>query len=202
MRFLAPVFVVKRKHNLFVRLGADETEGARANGLAADLVAAAVGHNAHGAVGQIPQESGERLFEVEDDGEVVSRVDAIYELINACLGAANLSLQQRIESPLHITRRQRAAVVKLYPVMQMKNISERVGNIPALGQTGSDVQIGATGQQVVEDQVVDTFGLSVQTHARIEVGWAALNDHDQGVGVGLAGAGKGCGEKNCDGYAI
>jgi hypothetical protein len=37
--------------------------------------------------------------------------------------------------------------------------------------------------------------LGVEADARVEVGGAALDDHDQRVWVGLAGAGEGCGKK-------
>jgi hypothetical protein len=47
-----------------------------------------------------------------------------------------------------------------------------------------------TGEQVVEDKVVDAFGLRVEANAGIEVGGAALDDHHQGVGIGFPGAGK------------
>ena len=45
-----------------------------------------------------------------------------------------------------------------------------------------------TSEQIVEEQVVNAFGLRIQSHARIEVRGAALNDHDQGFGVRFAGA--------------
>ncbi len=111
----------------------------------------------------------------------------------ADLGAANLSLKQGIEGPFHVAGSQRAAVVKLYPVMQMENVGERIGDLPAFGQTGADIEMRVAGEQVVEDKIVDAFRLSVQTHAGIEVGGAALNDHDHGIGVRFAGARKGCG---------
>ena len=82
MCFLSPVVVIAGEHNIFVLLRADETERAGADGLAADLVAAAIGHDAHGAVGEIPQQRSERLFEVEDDGVVVGGVDVVHEPVN------------------------------------------------------------------------------------------------------------------------
>ena len=81
-RFLTPVFVVALEDDIFVRLRADEAEGTGADGVAAHLVAAAVGHDADGAVGKIPQQGRERLFEMEDDGVVVRRVDVIDEAID------------------------------------------------------------------------------------------------------------------------
>ena len=143
--FVAPVVVVAGEHNFFVLLRADETKRPRADGLAADLVAAAVGHDADGAVGKIPQQRGERFFEVEDDGVVVGRLDVVHESVDRRLGAANLSLQQGIESPLHVASGQRAAVVELHAVMQMKNIGQRIGNLPAFGQAGRDIQMSRRG---------------------------------------------------------
>ena len=80
--------------------------------------------------------------------------------------------------------------MKLHAVVQMEDIGQRIGNIPAFGQAGGDVEMVVAGQQVVEDEVVDALGLRVQADAGIEVGRAALDDHHQGVGIGFAGAGE------------
>ena len=202
MRFFAPVVVIAREHNFFVLLRADETERPRADGLAADLVAAAVGNDAHGAVGEVPQQRGEWFLEMEDDGVVIGRVDAVHESVNRCLRAAHLSLQQGVEGPLHVASGQGAAVVKLHAMVQVEDIGQRIGNVPALGQAGGDIEVVAAGQQVVEDEVVDALRLRVQTDARIEVGGAALDDHHQGVGVGFAGAGESEGEHAGDSESL
>ena len=131
------------------------------------------------------------FFQVEDDGVVVGRLDVIDEAVDRRLGAADFALQQGIESPFHVASGQRASVVKLHPVMQMKNVGQRIGNVPAFGQAGRDVQVGVAGEQVVEDEVVNALGLRVEANARIEVRRAALDDHDQSIGIGFAGAGDG-----------
>ncbi len=189
MCFFAPVVVIAGEHNIFVLLRADETERPRADGLAADLVAAAVGNDAHGAVGEIPQQRGERFFEMEDDGVVVGHVDAVHESVNRCFCAAHLSLQQGVEGPLHVASGQGAAVMKLDAVVQVEDVGQRIGNVPAFGQAGGDVKVVAAGEQVVEDEIIDAFRLRVQADAGIEVGGTALDDHHQGVGIGFAGAG-------------
>src|SRR6266446_2181495 len=75
--------------------------------------------------------------------------------------------------------------------MQVKDVCQGIGNIPSFRQARRDVEMGVTGEQVVEDEIVDALGLRFQTHPGIEVGGTALDDHYQGVGVGFAGAGEG-----------
>src|ERR1700757_4751000 len=117
-----------------------------------DLVAAAVGDDADRAVGEIPEQCCVRLFHVKDDRGVVGRFDMIDEFVDGRLGTADFSLQQRIEGPLHIAGCQRTAVVKLYATVQMKDVGQRIGDVPALGETGSDVQVISAREQIVEDQ--------------------------------------------------
>ncbi len=78
---------------------------------------------------------------MKGDRRIIRRVNVIHELVNGCLGAANLSLRQGIECPLHIPRGQETAIVEPRPAMQMKNESERIGNVPALGESRRDIQI-------------------------------------------------------------
>ena len=78
--------------------------------------------------------------------------------------------------------------MKAHTVMQVEDVSQRIGNLPTFSKRGH-VQVIVAGEQVVEDQVVDPLRLSVEADAGIEVGRAAFDDHDQGVGVGLARAG-------------
>ena len=155
-----------------------------------DFTSAAVGHDANRAIGQIPQQSGDRFLHVKDDGEVIGRIDAIDEAVDRRLGAANLALKQGIERPLHVARGERTSIMKLHAVMQMKDVGERIGNLPALGQSGRDIQIVAAREQVVEDQIVDALRLRVDSHARIEIRRARFDQHHQRVGIGLAGAGE------------
>ena len=50
MRLRSPVIVVALDDDLFVRFGADKSEWARTDGMAADLVAAAVGNDSDRAI--------------------------------------------------------------------------------------------------------------------------------------------------------
>ena len=154
------------------------------------LIAAAVGHNANRSIGDVPQQRGVRFLHVEDNREVIRSVEMIEKAKGCRFRATNLSSKQGIESPLHVARGQRASVVEFHASMQMKNIGERVGNLPALGQAGGNVEVVTAREQVVEDQIVDAFRLRVEPHTRVEIGGTRFNDHDQCVGVGAAGAGK------------
>src|SRR5579863_265756 len=59
-----------------------------------------------------------------------------------------------------------------------------------LGQSGSNVEVVAFGEEVIKDQVVNLFGLRIDAHSWIEICRAGFNDHHQRVGVRLAGTGK------------
>ena len=151
------------------------------------FVAAAIGHNPDRAVRQIPEQGRVLFLHVEDHRDIVRRVDAVHERVHRRLGAANLALQQRVESPLHIARGERTPIVKRDATMQMKDVGERIGNLPAFRQSGSHIQIVSARQQIVEDQVVNSFRLRVDPYPRIKIRWARVDDHDQRVGIGLGG---------------
>ena len=80
--------------------------------------------------------------------------------------------------------------MKLDSRMQVKNVGERVGDLPALRQIGDDIQVITASQQAVKDQAVDTRRLCVKTDPGIKIGWARLDDHHQRIGIGFASAGK------------
>ena len=63
--------------------------------------AAAVGNDADGAVGKIPQQGCSGFLHVKDDGVVIGCVDVIDETVYGSFGGADFTLQ-RIESPFHI----------------------------------------------------------------------------------------------------
>ena len=81
------------------------------------------------------------------------------------------------------------AIVKFDTVMQVEDIGAGVGDLPAFGESWSDVQVFVAGEEVVEDQVVDAFGIGVDPDAGIEVGGAAFDDHYKGFKVGRRRAG-------------
>ena len=110
--------------------------------------------------------------------------------VSAGLGAAQLAAEQGIEGPLHVARGQRLSVVKANAVMQVKDVGLRIGNLPAVGQPGLQVEMVVATNQRVEEQLVDAFRLGVHANPRIEVGGAALDDHDQRVGIGLAASSR------------
>ncbi len=68
-------------------------------------------------------------------------------------------------------------------MVQMKNVSQRIGNLPAIGESGCNIQIVSAGKQIVEDQVVDALRLRIEADARIQICGAGFDDHDERVGI-------------------
>src|SRR5215475_2606967 len=69
--------------------------------------------------------------------------------------------------------------------MQMENVGQGVGSLPAIRQTGFYIEMFIALEQVIEQQAVNAFRLGVNPDTRIQIGWAAFDDHHQGVGVRL-----------------
>jgi hypothetical protein len=53
------------------------------------------------------------------------------------------------------------------------------------------MKIGVAGNEAVEDQFVDVFGLAVGAYARVEIGGAAVDEEDDGTGIARGGAAAG-----------
>ena len=70
----------------------------------------------------------------------------------------------------------------------MKDVGQRIGNFPAVGQRRLQIKVIVPAHQRVEQQLADALRLRIYTHARIKIGGAALDDHHQRVGIGLARA--------------
>jgi len=71
----------------------------------------------------------------------------------------------------------------------VEDVGQGVGHLPALGQAGLQLEVLVAGEQAVKEQLIDALRLGVGADPRIEVRRAALDDHDQCVGVGAPGAG-------------
>jgi len=82
------------------------------------------------------------------------------------------------------------AIMELDPVMQMKNISLGIRYFPSLRESRRDAQVLVAGKQIVKEKAVDALGIRIQSHPRIEVRRATLDDHHQGVGIRFAAARK------------
>jgi hypothetical protein len=76
----------------------------------------------------------------------------------------------------------------------MEDIGSRIRNLPPLGQPRLNIEVIIAGEQIIEEQVVNAFGLRIQSHARIEIRGTALNNHHQGFRVRFAGT-REAGEK-------
>ena len=60
---------------------------------------------------------------------------------------------------------------------QMKDVGERIGNLPALGQPRLQLEVIVAPQQSFEDQLADALRLGIGPDARIEVERRALDQH-------------------------
>ena len=136
---------------------------------------------------------------MKDNGEIVGGVDAIDVTIRGGFRAAKLALEQGIERPLDIERSERTSIVELNARMQVEDVSERIGNLPALRQSRLDVEMVVARQQRVEEKFVNALGLPVDAHSRVQIRGAALNNHDQRVGVGRLRAGEKREEQSANG---
>src|SRR5208337_929283 len=114
----------------------------------------------------------------------------IHETVRRRFRAANLSLEQRIERPLNVAGSKRTPIVKGYAAMEVKNVSQRIRNLPMLRQPGLNIQVLVARQQRVEKELANALRLRINPHPRIEIRWAAFNDHDQRVGLGSLRAGE------------
>src|SRR6266571_7867584 len=121
---------------------------------------------------------------------VVGCVDALHQAVRPGFGATNFSLQQGIETPLYVARCERAAIAKLHPRVQMKNVSLRIGNFPALREPRLHAQMLVSGQQVIEQQAVNSLRLRIEPDPRIKISGAEFDDHHQRVGIRAARAGE------------
>ena len=93
MRLGSPVVVIAGDDHVAVLLRADKAKRPGADRLTADFVEAAIRHNPDCPAGKIPQQRRERFLQVEDDGVVIRRINAVYQTISGGLGTENLTLE-------------------------------------------------------------------------------------------------------------
>jgi hypothetical protein len=80
--------------------------------------------------------------------------------------------------------------MELHTDTQMENISERVGNFPALGKLWLKLEVFVSVDQRVKDQFVQAFGLRIGSNSRIEIRRTVLDQHHDRVRIGAAGTGR------------
>src|SRR5260370_28776677 len=78
------------------------------------------------------------------------------------------------------------SIMKTHERAQVKDVGLRVGNLPTLGQHGLQIEVLITTEEGVIEQHTNALRLRVQPYARVEVGWAVLDNHYQRVGIRLA----------------
>jgi hypothetical protein len=99
-------------------------------------------------------------------------------------------MRNAVERPLYVARCECAAIVKLHAVPDVEYVGQGIGNFPALGQRGRHVEMLIAIEEVIEHQRVDALGPCVDPNSGIKIGGAALNNHDQRVGIGSWRAGE------------
>ena len=67
----------------------------------------------------------------------------------------------------------------------MEDVGFRIEDLPRIGEERFQLEVLIAADKRVEEQVANALGLSIESDARVEVGRAVLDDHDDGVGVGL-----------------
>jgi hypothetical protein len=68
---------------------------------------------------------------------------------------------------------------------QVKHVRKWVRNVPAECETRLYIEMLVTGEQVIEEKIVNALGIRVNSDAWIEVRRAALDDHDDFIGSRL-----------------
>src|SRR5580704_6519272 len=71
--------------------------------------------------------------------------------------------------------------------MQVKDIGQGVGHVPAFGKPGPYVQILASREEGVKNELIDALGLTVASYARVEISRTTLDDHGEHARIGLSG---------------
>src|SRR5271165_4517969 len=79
--------------------------------------------------------------------------------------------------------------MKMYALAEVEHVCLRIGYLPRIGQPGFQVEVLIAPHQRIEQQLSDSLRLSVKPNSRIEIGGAALDDHDDGVWIWLTRAG-------------
>src|ERR1051326_6452741 len=127
---------------------------------------------------------------MEHHGRVVRCIDVSHKMKSRAFGTANLALHQAVVAPLHVTRSERASVVKLDPATQVKDVGERIGNVPAGGDSRRSIEVFIARKEIIEDESVNSLGLCVEANPRVKIGGTAFDDHHQRVGIRILRAGK------------
>ena len=182
----SPGILISLENHVIILQLADKAERSAADGVKAEIPAAARGDNAKRAVGKVPQQRRIRLLQMDDDRRRVGRVDVI-DLVERACALAVITVPSRMESRVHFTSRggQRFSVLKAHAGAQMKEIGKRIGRLPARGEPGFQVEVLVLVHQAVEDQAADMFRLRVDADAWIEAGGAALDQHGDRLRDGL-----------------
>ena len=61
--------------------------------------------------------------------------------------------------------------------MKVENVGQWIGNLPTLCQPGLNIEVLVAREKGVEEKLVNAFRLPVDPNSRVEIRWAAFNNH-------------------------
>src|ERR1700758_5341075 len=74
--------------------------------------------------------------------------------------------------------------MKFHPVLEMKNVGERIWNFPAHSHRRLHVEVFITLQKVIKDELINALRLTFQSNPGFKIGGTAFDNHYQGCGIG------------------
>src|SRR5439155_14470649 len=120
----------------------DETEGTRADGLLAELVAGVIGHHGRPAVGEVREEARRGALKGEPDRHWVRRLDRVDDGVVRGVRTPAL-LTHALQAVLHIRRGERLAIMEGDARAEREGVDEAVGrDVPLSGEAGHNLAPG------------------------------------------------------------
>src|SRR5205823_8850755 len=103
-----------------------EFEWPGTNRLAVEISAAAVRHNTEGRVGKVPEQSGIRLAEMQQQRCIVGCLNLVHKFVRTGFWSNDGAVAHGIQGPLYVAGGERPAIVKTNAVSKMKDVGLRV----------------------------------------------------------------------------
>jgi hypothetical protein len=86
------------------------------------------------------------------------------------------TVQDGFVSELDVGRSERAAVVKMYSCVEVKNVCARVGHFPTVSKIAAKIHGSVPLKKPAEQEAVNLLGAGVGANAGIKVGRHCLNE--------------------------
>ena len=119
---------------------------------------------------QVGQEGAPGVLEGDAHAVVALRLDLVDGAEEDGVRRPDLGIEQPLEGEGDVLRGERLVVVEDRVVDQLEVPGRRIGLVPALGQTGDDLEIGVGVDQLTEDVLVDL-------HRGVELGEGRIHVH-------------------------